>query len=165
MPGSYSDGKEEIKNFVIKNFSKETKILDVGPGRGTYGQLLKNNFVIDCVEIFPRYITDYNLSEIYNKIFISDILDFDYSKYELIIMGDILEHLSLLSAQNLINDMCDKNIKVIVAVPYNYIQGEWGGNIYETHLQPDLTSKNMVEKYPNLNLLYDFQHYGYYINF
>jgi hypothetical protein len=61
--------------------------------------------------------------------------------------------------------MCDKNIKVIVAVPYNYIQGEWGGNIYETHLQPDLTSKNMVEKYPNLNLLYDFQHYGYYINF
>jgi len=86
MPGSYSDGKEEIKNFVINNFSKETKILDVGPGRGTYGQLLKNNFVIDCVEIFPRYITDYNLSEIYNKIFISDILDFDYSKYELIIM-------------------------------------------------------------------------------
>ena len=93
MPGSYPDGKGEIKDFIIKEFTKETKILDVGPGRGIYGQNLNKNFTIDCVEIFPRYITDYNLSEIYNNIFISDILDFDYSEYDLLIMGDVLEHI------------------------------------------------------------------------
>ena len=165
MPGSYPDGKEEIKNFIINNFSNETKILDVGPGRGIYGSLLKEKFIVDCVEIFPRYITDYNLKEIYNKIYISDILNFDYSDYDLIIMGDVLEHINLQSAQKLINDICEKNIKVIVAVPYNYEQGEWEGNIYETHLQPDLTTENMKVRYSNLEIIYNYPHYGYYINF
>jgi hypothetical protein len=165
MPGSYPEGKQEIKDFIENNFSENTKILDVGPGRGIYGTLLNHKFNIDCVEIFPRYVDDYNLSQIYKNIFISNILDFNYSSYDLIIMGDVLEHLDLYSAQKLINNICEKNIKVIVAVPYNYEQGEWEGNIYETHLQPDLTIENMVLRYPNLKILYHYPHYGYYINF
>lgn len=164
MPGSYPDGKDEIKEYVYNNFPKETKILDVGPGRGIYGILLREKFTIDCVEIFPRYITDYGLNQIYNEVFVGNILNFDYSKYDLIIMGDVLEHLSLKDAQKLIDDICEKNIKVIVAVPYNYEQGEWEGNIYETHLQPDLTTENMKDKYPNLSILFNYPHYGYYIN-
>ena len=53
----------------------------------------------------------------------------------------------------------------MVGVPYNYIQGEWEGNVYETHLQPDLTKENMVERYPHLKYLMGDEGYGYYINY
>jgi hypothetical protein len=33
----------------------------------------------------------------------------------------------------------------MVAVPYMMEQGEWGGNIHETHYQPDLTPENMLK--------------------
>jgi hypothetical protein len=50
----------------------------------------------------------------------------------------------------------------MVAVPYME-QGEWGGNIHETHYQPDLTPENMLERYPSLELLSN-EWYGYYIS-
>lgn len=43
-------------------------------------------------------------------------------------------------------------------------QGEHEGNIHETHLQPDLTPKIMEDRYPELELLYGSEYYGYYIN-
>jgi hypothetical protein len=52
----------------------------------------------------------------------------------------------------------------MVAVPYMMEQGEWGGNIHETHYQPDLTPENMLERYPSLELLYSNEWYGYYIS-
>ena len=36
MPHSYSLGKPEAVDYILKNVSKKAKILDVGPGVGTY---------------------------------------------------------------------------------------------------------------------------------
>mgnify|MGYP003626071240 FL=1 len=40
MPHSSTDFKLEIQNHLDKNFSRDIKILDVGPGAGMYGHLL-----------------------------------------------------------------------------------------------------------------------------
>jgi hypothetical protein len=92
-------------------------------------------------------------------------LDFDISSYDYIIMGDILEHLSALDAQNLTQKIKNNQQKCLVAVPYEYEQGEYEGNPYEIHLQPDLTPSVMSNRYPLLNLLYGNHEYGYYINY
>ena len=61
MPTSTNYFKKETKDFIINNFDKDCKILDVGAGVGTYYNLLKNYgyYNIDCVEVFSDYIKNY----------------------------------------------------------------------------------------------------------
>ena len=42
-------------------------------------------------------------------------------------------------------------------------QGEYFGNKYETHHQPDLTPEVMSIRYPKLKMIYSNNEYGYYI--
>ncbi len=165
MPYSYSDYKIEIRFFLKKTIPVGAKILDVGPGAGTYLNLCQGlGYKMDCIEIHKPYINEFKLKEKYDNVYEGDILDFDISKYEVIILGDILEHLNIKDAQDLINKITEKKIKCLVAVPYEMEQGELEGNVYETHLQPDLTPDIMLERYPNLKLLIGNERYGYYIN-
>lgn len=166
MPYSYEEFKEDIKQHFIDFIPTSTKILDVGPGSGTYSHLLKSNgFSIDCIEIWKPYVSKFNLNNLYDKVFIGNILDFDISPYDYIIMGDVLEHLLSKEGQLLIRKLTELNKKCLVAVPYEYEQGGYGGNPYEIHLQSDLTPTIMRTRYPSLHLLYGDKKYGYYINY
>jgi 16S rRNA A1518/A1519 N6-dimethyltransferase RsmA/KsgA/DIM1 with predicted DNA glycosylase/AP lyase activity len=167
MPYSYSLFKNEIRNHIVDNFPKETKILDVGAGSGTYGSMLNPHYKsIEAVEIFPNYIQMFNLEQIYEKVHIANVMEFPLFDYEYIIMGDILEHLSVHDAQTLLNKIhYDLKLKMLIAVPYQYEQGEEFGNVHETHHQPDLTVGIMYQRYPMLRLLYGDDKYGYYINY
>jgi hypothetical protein len=79
-------------------------------------------------------------------------------------MGDILEHLTVEDAKSILHKIKVNNQGVMIAVPYLYEQGEEFGNIHETHLQPDLTPEIMLERYPDLKLIYGDENYGYYGN-
>ena len=165
MPHSYNDYKLEIRYFFKKTIQVGTKILDVGPGAGTYWNVVHGlGYKMDCIEIHKPYIKEFKLKEKYDNVFEGNILDFDISKYEVIILGDILEHLKIKDAQSLITKITEKKIKCLVAVPYEMEQGEYEGNKYEEHLQPDLTPEIMLERYPELKLLIGNERYGYYIN-
>ena len=61
MPVSTSFFKTETLDYIVKNFKTDIKILDVGPGVGTYSNLLKplGYTNLDCVEVFSKYIDDY----------------------------------------------------------------------------------------------------------
>jgi 2-polyprenyl-3-methyl-5-hydroxy-6-metoxy-1,4-benzoquinol methylase len=115
MPRSTGYFKNETINFIVNNFTKNINILDVGAGIGTYSGLLreKGYINIDCVEAFETYVTDYNLIEKYNKVYVGDVtnVDIDFEKYDLIIFGDVLEHINLLDAQNLLSKL--KNILIL----------------------------------------------------
>lgn len=161
MPYSYGDYKNEVINHIKLNITEQSKILDVGPGAGTYGSMLRN-YNVDGLEIHPPYIQMFNLNEIYKTIHIGDIRKFDVSEYDYIIMGDVLEHLTTEEAIEVLNRMKDK--KVMVAVPYLFEQGEEMGNIYETHHQPDLTDEIVISRY-GLKPLYTNERYGYYTNY
>ena len=166
MPYSYSFFKEEVKNHLISVLDKDIKILDVGAGSGSYGLLLKNYFTnIDALEIFSDYIHQFELHEIYKNVYESNILDFDISKYEYLIFGDIIEHLEINQAQILLEYITNSDKKCIVAIPYLMEQGEVNGNIYEEHKQSDLTHNIFIERYPYMRLLYGNDKYGYYINY
>lgn len=161
MPYSYGDYKNEVIQHIIEHTSEYSKILDVGPGAGTYGSSLKH-LDIEGLEIYPPYIEMFKLEEIYKKIHIGDIRNFDIEPFDYIILGDVLEHLTVEESHLVLEKMKDK--KVMVAVPYLFEQGEEMGNIYETHHQPDLTHELMIERY-GLNPLYRNERYGYYTNY
>lgn len=166
MPYSYNFYKENVRLHFLTQISQNTKILDVGPGSGTYGNLLRPfGYKLDCIEIWEPYINQFELKKIYHKVHVGDILHFDFSNYEYLILGDILEHISLSEAQDLIEKIFDANIKCLVAVPYLYEQGSFEGNSNEIHLQPDLTPSLMRERYKTLHLLFGNDEYGYYVNY
>ena len=69
MPTSTGYFKNETKDYILKHYNRSTKILDIGPGVGTYYHMLNPEGYahIDCVEAFPNYVVDYKLNEKYNK--------------------------------------------------------------------------------------------------
>lgn len=165
MPTSSKEYKLEIKDYIKNNFpNKNTTILDVGAGEGTYYNLLGNYYERICaIEIFEPNIRKYNLREKYEEVLNVNIVDARYNWFDLIIFGDIIEHLTILEAKQVLNYAYDRCEEMIVAVPYRYKQGEVDGNKYEIHIQDDLTPEIMKERYPYLELLYGNDEYGYYI--
>ena len=165
MPHSFLDFKVEIRYFFQRTMPPGTKILDVGPGAGTYWNLFQHlGYKMDCIEIHEPYIKQFDLKSKYDNVYIGNIMDFDIKEYDCIVMGDILEHLTIKDAQKIIQNITSNKQKCLVAIPYEMEQGEQEGNIYETHLQPDLTRENMKERYPQLKHLIGNEKYGYYIN-
>lgn len=164
MPFSTPVYKEETKQYLINNFDPSSKILDVGPGRGNYSILLREYFKhMDGVEIFEPYINSFGLKNIYENIWVSNIIDFDFEYYDIIIMGDVLEHIEETQGIELVKKLYPKCNELIIAIPYEAHQGEWGGNIYETHLQPHLTHESFLKKYVGFKPLGYRNDYGVYI--
>ena len=165
MPYSSNAFKDDVKDHFINNVSVSNKILDVGPGSGTYGKMLNQFYYIDGLEIHEPYIDQFKLKDIYKNVYIGNILAFDFSNHDYIIMGDILEHIPKYEAMNLVKRIHSAGKKLLIAVPYLYEQGEYAGNVHEIHHQPDLTHEIFLERYPDMKLLFKDDGYGYYINY
>ena len=165
MPYSSTAFKEDVKHHFIESVSINNKILDVGPGSGTYGKMLNQFYHIDGLEIHEPYIEQFKLRDIYKHIYIGNILAFDFSNHDYILMGDILEHIPKYEAINLVSKINSAGKKCLIAVPYLYEQGEYNGNVHEIHHQPDLTNEIFLERYPCMHLLFKDDGYGYYINY
>jgi autotransporter strand-loop-strand O-heptosyltransferase len=163
MPYSFTYFKEEVKEWFLENVPTSKRILDVGPGIGTYSDLLRSSgYRIDAVEIYEPYVAKYNLRDKYDNVFIGSIVTFDINDYDFIILGDVLEHIPTNYAKELIRDIVAAKKECLVAIPYEMEQGEHEGNIHETHYQPDLTHEVMAERYPDLSCIYRNEYYGYY---
>lgn len=163
MPYSFTYFKDEVKEWFLNNVPTSKRILDVGPGMGTYSDLLRSSgYRMDAVEIFEPYVDKYGLREKYDNVYVNSIVVFDIKDYDFIILGDVLEHLPENYAKELINDIVNSGKECLVAVPYEMEQGEHEGNIHETHYQPDLTVDVMKERYPSLTCIYNNEYYGYY---
>ena len=161
---SYDYYKEDIKKYLESKFTENARILDVGAGSGTYFNLLGDYFKeMDCVEVFKPYIEYHKLKDKYNKVYNCNIKEFEYDFYDIIIFGDVIEHLEVEEAQKVLEYAYNRCREMIVAVPYCYKQGIEYDNVYEIHKQDDLTKENMKERYPMLKLLYGNDEYGYYV--
>lgn len=164
MAFSYKWGKQEVRDYLINKYNKSASILDIGAGEGTYSILLRDYFInMDAVEIFKPNIRKYKLKWKYRNVYNKDIRGFMYGMYDIIIMGDVLEHLTVKEARKVLEYALSHCKEIIVAVPYELEQDEVDGNIYEKHLQPDLTKKIMNDRYPMLKELISNDIYGYYV--
>jgi SAM-dependent methyltransferase len=125
-------------------------VLDIGIGFGKWGFLLREYLEIgqgrynksewlikiDGIEIFEPYILDTHRF-LYDQIFIGDaqkVID-DVSNYDLIIVGDILEHLPKDEAVALIEKIIKKGKKIIINIPLGlWPQEEVFNNPHEEHI-------------------------------
>lgn len=162
--GSYQYGKKEIVAYLNSTLPENAFILDMGAGGGTYGYYFQDkNYNIDAVELWQESIDQLNRFGWYKNIYQEDIRNFNYPRsYDLIIFGDVLEHLTIEDAQKVLKEAEKHTKAIMVAVPYNYEQGAYYGNEAERHLQPDLTYKLFNERYPGYKLMVGNEFYGYF---
>lgn len=160
--GSYSYGKKEIIAWIKDHFEEKATCLDVGPCDGKYANLLDGYLTIDACEIFAPNIENHRLRWIYREVFNADIKDLYYEWYDLIIFGDVIEHMTVEDAQTAIRYAWDRCHDMIIAVPWLYTQDEMYGNKWEKHLQPDLTPKVFEQRYPGFELIWANNEYAYY---
>ena len=155
---SYPYGKKEVSAWIRDNYP-EAVILDVGAGEGTWHELLPE-YTMDAVEIYKPAADKLTG---YRNVYVKDIVTYKYRKhYDLIIFGDVLEHLSVEDAQNVIKYARGHCEDMIIAVPWMYPQDEVDGNKWQKHLQDDLTPEIFAERYPGFEVLWQNDLYAYY---
>lgn len=155
MPSSIASMESLLKQNFIDSWYTGLSIVDVWAGSWQKWKLLRDvSDMIYAVEVFQPYIDQYQIGNIYNSVINENIMDiYKKIKAKVWIFGDILEHLSVNDAQEIIEYLKRKQYIIYVQVPYMYPQWEEFWNKYEIHLQPDLTEENFLERYPWFVLL------------
>ena len=141
-------GKDQIKEYIMRNVPSGSTCLDVGACDGKYWQMLHDHLgSMDAVEIFQPNIDRHRLNEKYNHVFNQSVVGLEYDHYDLIIFGDIIEHLTVEDAQQVLAYAQTHADEIIVAVPFLYPQPAIYGNPWEEHKQPELTFDLFMARY------------------
>lgn len=103
------------------------RILDVGPGKGKYGLLIREYLNplerLDCVEAWEPYVSEFPwLAAIYDNLIIGDVRDLSnehLAEYDVVLMIDVIEHMDKEDGLTLLNRIPGA---VIVCTPENFFQ-------------------------------------------
>lgn len=145
MPQSQQSeiGTNIIVNRILAN--PAFRVIDFGAGEGKWGKLLKNKIAhISGVEAWASYITRYNLKNYYDALYNVDLRNIDYSdeaglvfgiKYDIAILGDVLEHLPREEAVTFLDRLKAKMNIIYLTIPITICiqDGNLLGNPFETH--------------------------------
>jgi len=139
MPGSDPENRDWVLEQVLKIQPKS--IIDVGAGGGTYSDLLRKHLPdtqLIAIEIYGKNIEQFKLEELYDEVIYADARLLNSFTADLVIFGDVLEHMTQVEAIN-VWDVARHSAKWgIISMPIvHYAQGEIDGNIYETHVVDD----------------------------
>ncbi|KON27191.1 hypothetical protein AC481_05530 [miscellaneous Crenarchaeota group archaeon SMTZ-80] len=148
MPISQLHQLNEIMELILLTNPKS--VLDVGVGFGKYGFLSREYLElldgrqkyndwkrqIDGIEVFKDYLTPVH-DFIYNHIYIGNALEIIptiKTKYALVLLIDILEHLDYREGIKLLNNCQEVGSSILVSTPKNIgFQNASFGNPFETH--------------------------------
>jgi predicted SAM-dependent methyltransferase len=141
-------------------------ILDVGAGFGRWGILFRefleiwdgNKYdgkwerKIDAVEIYEPYIKEYH-KYFYNNVFIENALSFlkrTENKYDLINLGDVVEHFTKKEGEDIIKECLSKGKFVLITIPIG------------KHWEQRPENENPHEEHKSIWYNNDFTKYRYY---
>lgn len=153
---SYNDGKDYIVDWICERLPACAGILDVGACDGKWADLIRakrDDVIIDAVEIYKPNAAQ--ILDKYERIFVGDIYDYFYPPYwyDIIIFGDVLEHMDVWKAQDVLQYALPRTSDYVIGVPFRYPQGPIDGNEWERHIQDDLTPEIFKQRYPGHELI------------
>lgn len=145
MPYSSSNGKNYIKEYLDKTQPKT--VVDVGAGSGTYVRSCKSlNQHWTAIEVYEPYVPKFDLIKLYDTVIIGDVRQLEIPKSDVIILGDVLEHMSREEARIVLDCARSQANHVIVSIPLGYYpQDEFEGNSYERHIVDDWNHEDVIK--------------------
>ena len=152
MGTSHPESRPWIVNKI--DVSGAETVLDVGAGSGTYSDALKRagiNLNIEAVEVWKPYIEEFDLENKYDKVYEQDIRDRTDFNYDVVIFGDILEHMTEEEALAVWDKVSKQAKNAVIAIPIiHYHQPAINGNPYEEHITEDWTAEKVVDTFPGI---------------
>ena len=152
MPHSDGQGKDVALAWFEKIAPRT--VVDIGAGAGTYAKLMRDTperIVTGAGELAQRvwrdqwtaiegwapYVDDFGLNDLYDEVIVSDARRLNWLSYraDLVIAGDVLEHMERDDARRLIKRIKQGAHNLIVSIPVLHLpQGAVNGNPYERHI-------------------------------
>lgn len=147
MPSSSESGKSSIK-WVISKIPTPKTALDIGCGAGTYAKMFPA-FTWTGVEIWAPYVEKHDLSRLYADLHVADVREWNPDgKYDICFLGDVLEHMTLDEAKDLVRRAKRWADTVIVSIPIgHHPQGEFEGNPHEIHVKDDWSDEEVKREF------------------
>ena len=136
MPSSFVDSVPSIMKTIIS--LDPLAVLDIGPGWGKYGlmcrEYLRDLQLLDAVEVPQGRM--YTQDCIYDNIIESDIrrADVYWSKYDLVIFIDVIEHMEKAEGQKILKDIVSAGASVLVSTPKLWMEQHDENNPFEEHV-------------------------------
>jgi len=139
MPFSDTQGKDWALRAYLR--IRPDYVIDVGPGAGTYAKLMRPHHKAHWtgIEAWGPYIAEYQLDTLYDVVHVADATLVHWPRFQnradLVILGDVLEHMTALDACQLLD--CIKTVasNILVSIPVLHLdQGAVYGNPFETHI-------------------------------
>ena len=167
MPHSKRDNDADVIQFVKENDVRT--VLDVGVGSGTYSDILRPHVeVIDGIEAWIPYSTEFDLKNKYDEMMYGDIRAYaeflppivlgSDDGYDLIIFGDVLEHMLSHESLAVWKWAAGQAKWGLISVPtVHWPQGAVGGNPYERHLQEHLEVSSIKEEYGPFSHCFEYE--------
>ena len=156
----YSDPAN--KDWTIEQILRvpPTTVLDVGAGAGVYADLLRPalpGMHITALEPWQPYIWRFALLGKYDAVTMRDVRTVDYFDYDLVIFGDVLEHMSKDDALAVWDKVSQQARRAVISIPIiHYPQGEEEGNPYEVHVKDDWTTSEVLESFAGIDNYTEF---------
>ena len=141
MPTSHSQGKDIALSWY-REIDPRT-VTDVGAGSGTYAKLMRTDPDAEmrrlwtAVEVWEPYVDEFNLTELYDMVFADNAHDVGIGMFasDLVIFGDVLEHMTRAEAQALLAKAQSVAANIIVSIPVLHLdQDDVNGNPFERHI-------------------------------
>lgn len=156
MPYSLKGGKSQTAAWFRDHAPDIQRVLDIGPGSGTYARLIKHEHGLCAnvhwtgVEIYAPYIQRYQLDKWYDRIINQDARQLDWQslgRFDVTIAGDVLEHMTKLEAQDLVSNILENSRTLIVSIPICHMPQDDHAydNPHEAHVKDDWSHDEVMD--------------------
>lgn len=130
-------------------------VLDVGAGQGTYLDIVKSVspdvVKVHAIEVWEPYIEQFNLRQRYDRVFRMDVREVVDFYYDLVIFGDVLEHMTEAEAIDVWRRVSSQARWAIIAIPIvHYHQDAINDNPYEVHVEEDWSEERVLDCFSNI---------------
>ena len=115
----YSDLVSKPWTITQITWQDPRTILDVGAGAGVYAEMLRpvSNAHITAYEVWEPYIYQFQMLKKYDAVSLGDIRECKNFDYDVVILGDIIEHMSADDAKSLWARISREARSIILSIP------------------------------------------------
>jgi len=154
MPVSSTWGKDVATGWLLKILANNptSVVFDVGAGEGTWAKLLRPNMPagarIEAAEIWGPYTLEYGYDRLYDAFCIADARAINplYYSAEIVIFGDVLEHMPKTDAKEVLSTACFYANNILICNPVLHIGFEGpNGNPYDGHKVQNLWTRDEMD--------------------
>jgi len=165
MPYSDPDNKAVAAEWLTE--IQPVTVLDVGPGAGAYGQIARTISSVgrvDAVEAWEPYLAEFGLRNLYDNVFVEDVRDRQDFTYDVVIFGDVLEHMTKEDALRIYELARIQAKWILFSIPIIHLpQGAYAGNPFEIHVHDNWTHEEILDWFPNVERFETFRVTGIYL--